>query len=210
MEQLGIFGNEKIRQYENISDSKKNVYGFLGIKADKRIDRADYDFYSTDPIAIKWLMKLESLDHNIWEPACGMGHLAKPLIEAGYNVRATDIVYRGFGEGGIDFFNVFDNWDGDIVTNPPYKVAQEFIEHSLRRIPVGKKVCMFLKVQFLEGKNRKRFFELNPPKTIWVSSSRINCYRNGDPNSGKNSMMAFAWFVWEKGYKGDTIVKWFN
>lgn len=187
-----------------------NKYGFLGVKSDGKIDRADYDFYATDPIAVEWLMKLEKLDNNIWEPACGKGHLAKPLIDAGYNVRATDIVDRGFGEGGVDFLWTFDDWNGDIVTNPPFKFAQEFIQHGLDIIPKGNKVCMFLKVQFLEGSRRKQLFEREPPKTIWVSSSRINCFRNGDLDGCCNSMLAFAWFVWEKGYKGDTIVKWFN
>lgn len=202
MEQLGFFEDKKEQTF--------NKYGHFGIKSDGKIDRAEYDFYSTDPIAIEWLMRLEKLDQYIWEPACGNGDLAKPLIKAGFSVQASDIVDRGFGRGGIDFLMTTQKWDGDIITNPPFKFAQDFIEHALEIIPTGNKVCMFLKLQFLEGKQRKSFFEKDPPKTIWVSSSRINCYRNGDPNSGKNSMMAFAWFVWEKGYKGDTIVKWFN
>ena len=45
-------------------------------------------------------------------------------------------------------------WDGDILTNPPYKYAKEFIEHAMTIIPDGRKVFMFLKLQFLEGKAR--------------------------------------------------------
>ena len=66
---------------------------------------------------------------------------------------------------------------------------------------------MFLKVQFLEGKARKQFYIKHPPKRIWVSSSRLSCGKNGD---FKPSMIAYAWYVWEKGYKGDTTLKWFN
>ena len=72
---------------------------------------------------------------------------------------------------------------------------------------------MFLKVQFLEGKARRKMFEKYPPKRIWVSSSRILCAKNGDFErmiKGGGSAMAYAWFVWEKGYEGDTVVKWFN
>ena len=60
---------------------------------------------------------------------------------------------RGFGETGIDFLSI-DNleWNGDIITNPPYKYAQEFIEKALQIIPEGNKVAMFLKIQFMEGK----------------------------------------------------------
>ena len=77
----------------------------------------------------------------------------------------------------------------------------------------GKKVCMFLKVQFLEGKARKKLFETNPPRRIWVSSSRLLCAKNAkfdEMRAGGGSAVAYAWFVWEKGYKGESVVKWFN
>lgn len=111
--------------------------------------------------------------------------------------------------GGVDFLKCREPFYGDIVTNPPFKYAQEFIEHALELIPEGNKVCMFLKVQFLEGKARKSFFAENPPKTVWVSSSRIQFGMNGDFGD-KSSMLATAWYVWEKGYKGDTVLRWFN
>lgn len=98
-------------------------------------------------------------------------------------------------------------FDGDIITNPPYKFAQEFVEHALELIKDGNKVCMFLKVQFMEGKGRRKLYQEKPPKTIWVSSSRIPCGKNGE---FKESMVAYAWYVWEKGYKGPTTIKWFN
>lgn len=60
---------------------------------------------------------------------------------------------------------------------------------------------MFLKVQFLEGKGRKQLFLDYPPKTVYVSSSRLNCARNGDFDTYPRSAMAYAWYVWEKGFK---------
>lgn len=72
---------------------------------------------------------------------------------------------------------------------------------------------MFLKVQFLEGKLRKFLFTDFPPKTIYVSSSRILCAKNAEferMKQGGGSAVAYAWYVWEKGYNGDTIVKWIN
>ena len=171
-------------------------------------ERATDDFYATDPEAIEHLMKIEKLNKKIWEPACGMGHLAKPLIREGYEVRCTDIVDRGFGEGGVDFLWTFDDWDGDIITNPPYMLAEEFIKHGLEIIPNGNKVCMFLKLQFLEGKRRKTLFDIHPPKRVWVSSGRIKCGANGNFENC-SSMMAQAWYVWEKGYTGETTLKWF-
>jgi hypothetical protein len=65
----------------------------------------------------------------------------------------------------------------------------------------------------MESKGRKQFFEQNPPKTIYVSSSRILCAKNGDFELMKTkggSAVAYCWFVWHKGFCGDTTVKWFN
>ena len=66
---------------------------------------------------------------------------------------------------------------------------------------------MFLKVLFLEGQKRKKFFIDNPPKVVYVYSKRQKCAKNGDFNIGA-SAVAYAWYVWEKGYNGDTIIKW--
>ena len=80
----------------------------------------------------------------------------------------------------------------------------------------GVKVAMFLKLQFLEGQARKELFLKNPPKVVYVSSSRLGCAKNGEFKVGKNgefmieSAVAYAWFVWEKGYKGDTVIRWVN
>lgn len=176
-------------------------------------ERQNEDFYATDPIAAKLLLEIEQFDGDIWECACGENHLANVFKENGYNVRTSDIIGRVEGTEIIDFLSYNDKWDGNIITNPPYSKAKEFIEKSLEIIPEGKKVAMFLKVQFLEGKARRKLFEKYPPKTIWVSSSRILCAKNADfegMKRGGGSAVAYCWFIWEKGFKGDTVVKWFN
>ena len=72
----------------------------------------------------------------------------------------------------------------------------------------GKKLAMCLKLQFLEGQKRQELFKLYPPKTIYVFSARQKCALNGDFKGVGSSAVAYAWFVWEKGFKGDPIVKW--
>lgn len=131
----------------------------------------------------------------------------------GYNVRNSDIIDR-CGNEVYDFL-LLDNveWDGDIITNPPYRLALQFIYKALQIIPDGNKVAMFLRLQFLEGKERKYLFRTLPPKVIYVSSSRILCAKNADFEGmikGGGSAVAYAWFVWVKGYKGETMIKWIN
>lgn len=128
----------------------------------------------------------------------------------GYFVTSRDLIDRGYGE--VADFLAIDNqeWNGDIVTNPPYAYAQEFVEKALSIIPEGKKVCMFLKLTFLEGKGRKHLFRTQPPARVWVSCSRLLCAMNGKFNEISGSATAYAWFVWVKGWKGETVIKWFN
>ena len=199
----------KNRDSLNAKEGYKIVARMIGSHNLSKEDRAEDDFYATSPEAAEWLIKIEDLNKNIWECACGKGHLSKVFEEHGFNVTSSDLVDRGYGIGGVNFLTQNLPFYGDIVTNPPYRYAQEFIEKALRLVYDGNKVCMFLKIQFLEGRKRKEFFKKYPPKTIWVSSSRIKCGTNGEFKGG-SSMMALAWYVWEKGYTGDTVVKWFN
>ena len=136
------------------------------------------------------------------------------------------MIDRGYGQGNIDFFKCDKALAPNIVTNPPYKYAKEWVEHSLELIETGKKVALFLPIQFLESDSRRNLFKNNPPKTVYVCVNRILCGINGDftakdkdgntlyNKDGQPKKMSsakcYAWFVWVKGYKGDTTLKWIN
>lgn len=192
--------------------NSNSIYKTLGASSHSDSDREINDYYATDLRDMELLLEQETFE-NVWECACGGGHLAKVLDSHGILARASDMYYKCYGEPDVDFFGV-NSWNGDIVTNPPYKYAQEFIEHALAIIETGRKVAMFLKVQFLEGKRRKLMFLQNPPKVIYVSISRLLCAKNGNFNNEKgvisSSSVAYAWYVWSKGYGGNTIVLWIN
>lgn len=176
-------------------------------------NREANDYYATDPIAIELLLDKEKFSDNVWECACGEGHLSKVLEEHGHQVYSTDLIDRGYGAGGVDFLQTDIKYNGDIITNPPYKYAKEFVEHAIKSITDGHRVAMFLKLQFLEGKTRRELFDKYPPKYVYVSSSRINCCKGGDFSAKQrkdNSALAYAWFIWEKPFEGETIVRWFN
>lgn len=177
-------------------------------------ERAEYDYYATEPKAASLLLEEEKFSETVWECACGEGHLSEEIKKHGYNVISTDIVKRGYDNMEIaDFFDQWGNNEYDIITNPPYKYAKEFVEHALDISANGVKVAMFLKLTFLEGKKRKELFKKYPPKIIYVSSSRLQCAKNGDFNTYKKgacTAVAYAWYVWEKGFKCDPIIKWIN
>lgn len=141
----------------------KSIYATLGASNHTDAEREDNDFYATEPKALILLLERETFDDLIWEPACGKGHLSEVLKQSGYIVKSTDLVDRGYGKSGVDFLKCTTPFNGDIITNPPYKYAQKFVEHALELIPNGHKVAMFLKLTFLESKNRRSLFESNPP-----------------------------------------------
>ena len=193
--------------------NSNSIYKTLGASSHTDKERQKHDYYATEPKAIDVLLEVETFNNNIWECACGEGHISERLINHGYNVYSTDLIDRGYGIGNIDFLKQTEQFNGDIITNPPYKYAVDFIYKALELIPEGNKVAMFLKVQFLEGKARKKLFTKYPPKTIYVSSSRLLCAKNAEfekMRKGGGSAVAYAWFVWVKGYYGETIIEWIN
>lgn len=196
----------------DLTGNSRSVHAILGARNYALEAREVDDYYATDPKAARLLMDVETFSPVIWECACGEGHLAKEFEKAGYRVYASDLVDRGYGHQQ-DFLlrDTPPVADCDIITNPPYTKAQEFVEHALDILPEGRKVAMFLKIQFLESKARRRLFDQHPPKTVYVSSSRIRCARNGEFEQHVDARaMCFAWYVWEKGYTGDTVLKWIN
>lgn len=194
------------------------IFTTLGASNHTKEERQTEDFYATDPIATRLLLEVEELSDTVIDNSYGAGHLMLPILESGRKVIGFDIEDRGNNEFiefyKCDFFGIKEIPKGmDIVCNPPYSSGLEFVQHSLDLLEEGRKLCVFLKIQFLEGKKRKQFFLNNPPKTIYVSSSRILCAKNADfarMIEGGGSAVGYAWYVWEKGYKGDTIIKWIN
>ena len=146
-----------------------SMFKTLGASNHADHDRQAEDYYATEPKATEWLCKLEHFAGPILEPSCGEGHIAKVLMAHGYEVECRDLVNRGFGISGKDFLSI-DNtsWQGDIITNPPYKFALEFVRKALAIIPNGHKVAMFLKIQFLEGKARRKLFDSTPQDGVGV------------------------------------------
>lgn len=195
------------------SGNKTSAFSTIGASNHSEGEREQHDYYATEPKATEILLEQEKFSPVIWECACGEGHISKVLKAAGYDVISTDLIYRGYGDSEpLDFLHEsLDDFDGDIITNPPYKFAKEFAETAIETVSDGHKVAMFLKLTFLETKGRKELFVKYPPKTVYVSSSRLHCWKNGDAKASEGSnAIAYVWIVWEKGFNGDPVIKWVN
>jgi methylase of polypeptide subunit release factors len=167
-----------------------------------------HDFYPTPPSATEALLSVERFEGKIWECACGNGAISKVLEAHGHKVLSTDLVDRGYGKTPVDFLGASPLRTVDnIVTNPPYTLAERFVRTALS--VATDKVAMLLKLAFLEGEKRRRMFESTPLARVHVFSRRLTMMRNGaPPRSG--GMIAFAWFVWEHGYTGSPRLHWLD
>lgn len=195
----------------NIKPRPKNNNVFITLAASNhsRNAREEFDFYATPPEATQGLLAMESFQHKVMEPCCGMGHIAEVLKASGHQVTAFDLIDRGYGLIG-DFLRYrTDETDFDIITNPPYKGVDDFVLHGLGLLKSpDQKMAMLLRVLYLEGKKRKKLFEKFPPEKIIVSSGRVHCAKNGDFEKYNTGALAYAWFIWRGGWQGETVVKW--
>ena len=180
--------------------------------------RVPYDYYATNPKAVYDLYyKHHFTGTKVLEPCVGGGHIARVVkrLLPESEITALDIVDRGYpGTIVTDFLE----WETDetfdlIITNPPFSYAQEFVQKGMSLLAENGQMMMFLKIQFLESERRRELFNIFPPKYIYVFSSRMGTWRNGeelDPKTGKQRVttMCHAWFIWEQGFRGEPVVRW--
>ena len=113
------------------------IFSTLGASNHSQKERQSEDYYATDPKAAELLCDVEKFSGKIWEPACGEGHLSEVFRKRGYEVRSTDLIDRGYGEQKDFLFFNDEDWDGNIVTNPPYRLANEFVYKALEVVRGG-------------------------------------------------------------------------
>jgi methylase of polypeptide subunit release factors len=178
-----------------------------------RLGRSASEFYPTPHEATIGLILNEKFEGNIWEPACGKGDISEILKGYGYDVKSSDINNYGYGEINKDFLNtdgLFSNnykTVDNIITNPPFNLALEFILQS--KMYADKKIAMFLKTSFLEGVKRYGMFKDKkfPLKCIYQFSKRIS-FGKSEGTHKNGGMIAFAWFIWDKEYEGKPYINW--
>jgi hypothetical protein len=165
------------------------------------------DLYEMPAVAVEALLRVEKLPHRIWEPAAGKGAIVRVLRDHGHAVTASDI----FDYGGLDFVGDFLTQEQmpsgceAIVTNPPFQIVEPFVRHALRLAP---RVVMLARLAFLESERRCDILEKCGLARCHVFRKRLPMlHRDGWTGPKANSGMAFAWFVWIRGYNaGPTII----
>lgn len=171
------------------------------------------NFYPTPPEATRALLSVEDFDGDIWEPACGKGHIARVLEANGYRVVSTDLHDLGYGTAGIDFLAERRPRARHIVTNPPYGIglADDFTMKALAfTAHTGGKVAMLLNLASLAQAGRTRFWRTLTPARIWAIDSVV-CW--GDPRRVPPRHLTahrYCWCVWEGDHDEPTRFGWLS
>lgn len=164
-------------------------------------ERKDLDAYFTPHWVTELLCEVEPFRDTIWEPACGAGHMVDALFGATESViTASDIYDHGKGYSVKDFLQPWCNTlhtNADIVTNPPFNLAQKFIEHALDMTGYHDgKVAMLLPFNFDAAKGRRHIFNDHPAfKAKHTLTSRIRWANLEQKKNGPSTN--HAWFVWD-------------
>lgn len=143
-------------------------------------------------------------DLTVWEPACNRGYMARPLAESFARVHATDI--KDYGWSGQkythDFLFGHDGWTPDwIITNPPFRLAEQFADRCLRLAP-REGFALLVRSAFLEGNARyEKLFSKDPPTFVAQFVERVDIVE-GRVDQKANSATSYCWLVWERGAKG--------
>ena len=179
-----------------------------GIRPDAK-NRARDDFYPTPPEGTWALLSAIRFKGTIWEPACGDGSISRVLEAAGHKVTSTDLVDRGYGTSPVDFLLDYQTKADNIITNPPFKLAEEFARHALDR--ATDKVALLARLAWLEGYGRRKFFESSPLWRVYIFSRRLRIQRGrAAVATDRSGMITFAWFVWKHGYYGIPKIGWLD
>jgi hypothetical protein len=168
------------------------------------------DFYETPVCAVEALLRVESLPHRLWEPACGRGAIVKVLEAHGHKVFATDVVDYGQHEK-LDFLSLQHpvtiasyRFCEAIVTNPPYQHAAKFVRQALVLCPY---VAMLLRLAFLESEGRSDILDERKPARIHIFKKRLPMMHRSNWQGPKaSSAIAFAWYVWDRNHSGPTTI----
>jgi len=170
--------------------------------------RRPNDDYQTPPRAIDALLHHVRPFGRVLEPCRGSGNIYRALENC--RPRVTLLDWCELAEGR-DFFDLeapprFYDW---IVTNPPFSLAQEFIDRSLL---LATNVVMLLRLNFLESEVRREWWQTRLPTAIYVLSQRpgfLDAAGNrigGANGKGGTDSCAYGWFVWSTLYSGIHVI----
>lgn len=175
------------------------------------------DDFPTPPWATRalceWLVANWCQERSDWasftcrEPAANRGHMVRPLREYFGQVLASDVHDYGAGFPVSDYlFGPSPPCVDFTITNPPFKLAEQFIERASLSSEHG--FAMIVRSAFLEGIGRhERLFSVNPPSHVLQFTERVVMHKGRLAPEGSTAT-AYCWLVWIDGLGPETQFEW--
>lgn len=171
------------------------------------LEREPNEFYPTPPEPTRALLHAE-IDRLrrfplIWEPAAGDGAMVREMETVGLNVIASDLIDRGCGAEIRDFYDYRSAPAGAIVTNPPFDQCSgkaSWIKHALETLDVDY-MALLLNWGWPGAAGLGALWAARPPSRVYLMRWRIDFTGQGA------SPMLHAWFVWDKAWRGETVLR---
>ena len=133
-------------------------------KATHIFERDEHEYYTEPQWLDQAIFRDEKFVGSICDPACGSGRVVQAARDAGYIAYGSDIVVRWNGCACVGDFFRWNEIHDNVVCNPPYNVAQEFVERALAF--TRRKVVMILPYGFTYGKDRSAWLEMTPLRRV--------------------------------------------
>ena len=173
-------------------------------------DRHPEDWYIEPSWTSERLFAVESFLGEVCDPACGSGRILASAEKASYQIRGFDLVQRSSYCTRVENFLNFSAYRLDnIVSNPPFGIAQQFVQHALAM--ADRKVAMLLPTKWVQGDKRSRWLETTPLRRVLFLAPRPSMPPGPvieagiSPGGGKED---FAWFIWHIGFDGKPECGW--
>jgi hypothetical protein len=163
-------------------------------------ERAANDWYVEPEWAVRGLLDVQRFSGLVWDPACGKGTIPRTFKAAGHAAAiGTDLVDRGYGRGGSDFLAIDPAHDANraanIVSNPPFNLAEHFLRHALKL--ATHKIAFLLRLSWLEGRGRAWIFNETPLAAVHPFAARVSMPPGTVAQEAKGGAVAFMWAVWD-------------
>ena len=158
-------------------------------------ERVEHDLYETPAWCTEVLLRHVVFQRKILEPAAGRGAIAKVLSKNNYEPICQDLMVRDYVP--CEKFNFFKREyvpkSFDIITNPPYDVAEKFVRHALEITVMGQKVAMLLRNEWDCAYTRSDLFNHNcfRMKIVLTRRPRWVADSTGAPRHN------YAWYIWD-------------
>lgn len=176
----------------------------------EHLEREADEFYPTPPEPIRALLhaeidRLRDFD-AVWDASAGDGALVREMESVGLKVVASDLIDRGAGFDIKSFYDFDAAPSKCSVQNPPFDQCgwgngkARWLRHALDTLDLDY-MALLMNWGWPGAGGLAPFWAEHPPARVYLMRWKIDFTGQGAPP------MLNGWFVWDKAWKGETVLR---